>query len=71
MLERQAAELRKEPTLYDRRMALIQELEYLEMRKEDGHQQARHFTLKITEAKQQLKAINQDISDELLMDSVR
>lgn len=71
MLEQQAKSLRKEPTLYDQRTQLIEEIDY-NVRQQDMHlEAASNYGASANEKRQQLKEINRLLSEELKQDPIR
>lgn len=71
MLEQQAKSLRKEPTLYDQRAQLIEEIDY-NVRQQDMHlEAASNYGAGANEKRQQLKEINRLLSEELKQDPIR
>ncbi len=71
MLDRQAKQLTKEPTLYDQRIQLIEEIDY-HVRQQDMHREAAsNYSAGANEKRQQLKEVNRLLSEELKQDPIR
>lgn len=71
MLEQQAKELRKEPTLYDQRAQLILDIDYAVRHQDEHLAAASSYGVDANQARQQLKEINRLLSEELKQDPIR
>jgi len=71
MLEQQAKVLRKEPTLYDRRVELIQYLNKQNSEKDYHEGMMGQLSVEITNTRQELEAVNKQLQFQLNLDSTR
>ena len=71
MLEKQAKSLRKEPTLYDQRTQLIEDIDYNACQQAMHLEAASNYGVAANEKRQQLKEINRLLSEELKQDPIR
>jgi len=71
MLERQAKELHKEPTLYDRRVELIQDLNKQNSEKDYHEGMMGQLSVEIANTRQELEGVNKQLQLQLNLDSTR
>lgn len=71
MLEQQAKKLYKEPTLYDQRAQLIEDIDYAVRHQDEHLVAASSYGVDANRARQQLKEINRLLSEELKQDPIR
>ena len=71
MLERQAVQLRKEPTLYDRRVELIQYLNKQNSEKDYHEGMMGQLSVEIANTRQELEGVNKQLQLQLNLDSTR
>lgn len=70
MLKQQAKSLRKEPTLYDRRVNCLNEIQYLTTQCDSLQDRLNDTILQLNSERNQLKTINAELAQELRMDQV-
>lgn len=71
MLEQQAKSLRKEPTLYDRRVELIQYLNKQNAEKDYHEGMMGQLSVEIANTRQELEGVNKQLQLQLNLDSTR
>lgn len=71
MLDRQAQRLAREPTLYDQRLELLAKLDDMEGQRDYHTDVCREFNFRILSTQKALNELNQAISAELQLDSLR